>query len=58
MSALWTGWASPLQSVRELLVALDKSLRKLISKGHRLHIVYKAGPCGFVIWPMWRTNRA
>jgi transposase len=32
------------------LVALDKSLRKLISKGHRLHIVYEAGPCGFVIW--------
>lgn len=32
------------------LVALDKSLRKLISKGHRLHVVYEAGPCGFVIW--------
>jgi transposase len=32
------------------LVALDKALRKLISKGHRLHIVYEAGPCGFVIW--------
>lgn len=32
------------------LAALDKSLRKLISKGHRLHVVYEAGPCGFVIW--------
>jgi transposase len=32
------------------LVALDKALRKLISKGHRLHVVYEAGPCGFVIW--------
>ena len=32
------------------LVALDKALRKLVSKGHRLHVVYEAGPCGFVIW--------
>jgi transposase len=32
------------------LVALDKALRKLISKGQPLHIVYEAGPCGFVIW--------
>jgi len=32
------------------LVSLDKSLRKLISKGQALHIVYEAGPCGFVIW--------
>ena len=32
------------------LVALDKSLRKIVSKGHRLHVVYEAGPCGFVIW--------
>ena len=32
------------------LVALDKALRKLTSKGHRLHVVYEAGPCGFVIW--------
>ena len=32
------------------LVSLDKALRKLISRGHRLHIVYEAGPCGFVIW--------
>ena len=32
------------------LVALDKALRKLISKGHPLHVVYEAGPCGFVIW--------
>ena len=32
------------------LASLDKALRKLISKGHRLHGVYEAGPCGFVIW--------
>lgn len=32
------------------LVALDKALRKLVSKGHRLHVAYEAGPCGFVIW--------
>jgi transposase len=32
------------------LVGLDKALRRLISKGPRLHVVYEAGPCGFVIW--------
>jgi hypothetical protein len=32
------------------LASLDKALRKLISRGHRLHLVYEAGPCGFVIW--------
>ena len=32
------------------LLALDKALRKLTSKGHELHVVYEAGPCGFVIW--------
>ena len=32
------------------LVSLDKALRRLISRGHRLHVVYEAGPCGFVIW--------
>jgi transposase len=32
------------------LVGLDKALRRLISRGHRLHVVYEAGPCGFVIW--------
>lgn len=32
------------------LAALDKALRKLTSKGHVLHVVYEAGPCGFVIW--------
>ena len=31
------------------LFALDRALRKLLSKGHRLHVVYEAGPCGFVI---------
>jgi transposase len=32
------------------LASLDKSLRRLISRGQVLHIVYEAGPCGFVIW--------
>jgi transposase len=32
------------------LAALDKALRRLISRGHWLHVVYEAGPCGFVIW--------
>ena len=32
------------------LAALDKALRKLIGRGAPLHIVYEAGPCGFVIW--------
>jgi len=31
------------------LAALDKALRRLRSRGHRLHVVYEAGPCGFVI---------
>ncbi len=32
------------------LAAVDKALRKLISAGHRLHVVYEAGPCGFVLY--------
>jgi transposase len=28
---------------------VSKSMRKLVSAGHRLHIVYEAGPCGFVL---------
>ena len=32
------------------LAALDRALRELISKGQPLHVVYEAGPCGFVIW--------
>jgi transposase len=38
------------------LAALDKSLRRLISRGHRLHVVYEAGPCGFVIWRHLRVQ--
>jgi hypothetical protein len=30
------------------LAVLDKALRKLVSPGAPLHIVYEAGPCGFV----------
>jgi transposase len=32
------------------LAALDKALRRLTSSGRRLHVVYEAGPCGFVVW--------
>lgn len=32
------------------LAALDKALRKLISQGRPLQVVYEAGPCGLVIW--------
>ena len=31
------------------VVAVSKSMRKLVSAGHALHIVYEAGPCGFVL---------
>jgi transposase len=31
------------------LQPLTKALRKLVSTGHVLHIVYEAGPCGFVL---------
>lgn len=30
-------------------VPVTKALRRLISAGHRLHIVYEAGPCGFAL---------
>jgi len=32
------------------LEALDKAVRKLTSKGGRLHFVYEAGPCGYEIY--------
>lgn len=32
------------------LAALDKVVRKLVSKGGRLHFVYEAGPCGYQIY--------
>lgn len=32
------------------LAALDRALRRLQSSGARLHVVYEAGPCGFVIY--------
>ncbi len=38
-----------LGSVAGGLDAVSKSMRKLVSSGHRLHIVYEAGPCGFVL---------
>jgi hypothetical protein len=38
-----------LGSVAGVLDAVSKSMRKLVSAGHRLHIVYEAGPCGFVL---------
>ena len=38
-----------LGSVAGGLDAVSKSMRKLVSAGRRLHIVYEAGPCGFVL---------
>ena len=32
------------------LAALDKVVRRLVSKGYRLHFVYEAGPCGYPIY--------
>jgi transposase len=32
------------------LAALDKVVRKLVSKGCRLHFAYEAGPCGYQIY--------
>jgi hypothetical protein len=31
------------------LEPVTKALRRLVSRGARLHIVYEAGPCGFVL---------
>jgi len=28
---------------------VTKALRRLVSSGHRLHVVYEAGPCGFTL---------
>ena len=44
------GEVGHLGSIGGDLAALDKALRKLIGKGRPLHVVYEAGPCGFVIW--------
>ena len=33
-----------LGTVGGALVALDKALRNIVSKGHSLHVVYEAGP--------------
>ncbi len=37
-------------SIKGDLASLDKALRRLISRGQVLRVVYEAGPCGFVIW--------
>ena len=34
-------------SIKGDLASLDKALRKLISRGQLLHIVYEARPCGY-----------
>ena len=31
------------------LVAVSKALRRLVSRGHCVQVVYEAGPCGFVL---------
>jgi len=45
-----TGEVRHVGSIGGDLAALDKALRKLISRGEHLHVVYEAGPCGFVVW--------
>ena len=45
-----TGEVRHVGSIGGDLAALDKALRKLISGAKHLHVVYEAGPCGFVIW--------
>ena len=32
------------------LISVDRALRKLQSRGIRLHVVYEAGPCGYVVY--------
>lgn len=39
-----------LGSVGGDLAAVDRALRKLTAAGHQLHVVYEAGPCGFVLY--------
>jgi transposase len=31
------------------VLAVTKAMRRLVSTGHRLHIVYEAGPCGYAL---------
>jgi transposase len=50
------GEVSHVGSIGGDLAALDKARRKLISRGAPLHIVYEAGPCGFVIWRHLRAQ--
>ena len=38
-----------LGSVPGGLDSVSKAIRKLVACGHRLHTVYEAGPCGFVL---------
>ena len=38
------------------LSALDKVVRKLVSKGKQLHFVYEAGPCGYQIFRHLRVS--
>lgn len=38
------------------LAGLDRALRRLISRGAPLHVVYEAGRCGFVIWRHLRAQ--
>ena len=42
-------------SIKGDLGSLDKALRRLLSRGHQLHIVYEAGPRGFVVWRRARS---
>ncbi len=40
--AIWATWPAAVDAV-------TKALRRLVSAGPPVHIVYEAGPCGFVL---------
>ena len=37
-------------TIKNTVEAIDKVIRKLVSTGAELHIVYEAGPCGFTLY--------
>ena len=47
-----TGRTTPVQHLATVAggcEAVTKALRRQVSRGKRLHIVYEAGPCGFTL---------
>jgi transposase len=50
------GQAQHYGKIDSTLSALDKFVRKIVSKGGRLHFVYEAGPCGYQIYRHLTAN--